>query len=66
MRRSDELEDIGWRPVSEAINDLDLRGVTRMALGEATALWRDEPPHDPSRRVKRLTNRENLSLVTYE
>ena len=66
LRRSDELEDIGWRPVSEAINDLDLRGVTRMALGEATALWRDEPPHDPSRRVKRLTNREKLSLVTYE
>ena len=66
LRRSGELENIGWRPVSEAIDDLDLRGVTRMALGEATALWRDDPPRDPSRRVKRLTNRKNLSLVTYE
>lgn len=66
LRRSGELEDIGWRPVSEALNNLKLRGVTAMALGEATNVWRDRPPPDPARRVKRLTNRRNLQLIAFE
>jgi 8-oxo-dGTP pyrophosphatase MutT (NUDIX family) len=66
LRRTGELEDIGWWPVSQALRDLDLRGVTRMALHEATTLWRDNPPRDPLRRVKRLTNRKNLTLITFE
>ena len=66
LRRTGELEDIGWRPVSEAINDLDLRLVTRLALLKATALWRKNPSPDPSRRVKRLWNRKYLRLIALE
>lgn len=66
LRRFGELEDIGWRPASEALGDLDLRGVTKMALREATALWRENPPPDPSRRVKRLTSRRDQRRIALE
>lgn len=66
LHHTSELEDIGWRRVSEAISDLDLMNVTRFALVEALKLWRDGAPPDPNRRVARLSTRMRTKLLTLE
>lgn len=66
LLRSGELEDIGWQPAHEAIENQDLRLVTRMALGEAMTLWRDNPAPDPARRVKRLMTRRTQRMIGFE
>ncbi len=66
LHHTSELEDIGWRSVSEAINDLDLMNVTHFALTEAINLWREGLPQNPERKVARLTTRLNTRLITLE
>ncbi|NKB58895.1 MAG: NUDIX hydrolase [Alphaproteobacteria bacterium] len=66
LKHSSELEDIGWRRVSEAISDLDLMNVTRFALTEAMTLWSEGLPTNPERPVARLTTRLQTKLITLE
>lgn len=66
LHHSSELEDIGWRAVSEAIDKLELMNVTQFALSEALRLWRENPSPDPSRRVARLSTRNGVRLMALE
>ncbi len=66
LRHTSELEDIGWRPVSEAMSELDLMNVTSFALQEAMTLWRENTAPDPTRRVARLSTRVNARLIALE
>lgn len=66
LRHTSELEDIGWRRVSEALSEYDLMNVTRFALEEAMKLWRDGNEPDPDRLVARLTTRADLKLMALE
>ena len=53
---SSELEDIGWRSVSETLNELKIMSVTAFALEEAVTFWRESPTPDPNRLVPRFTH----------
>ena len=66
LRHTSELEDIGWRRVSEALEAFDLMKVTRFALLEAMTLWREDVPLNPRRQVPRLSTRVNAKLITME
>jgi 8-oxo-dGTP pyrophosphatase MutT (NUDIX family) len=66
LQHTTELEDIGWRPAAQALREYELMTVTRLALNEAVDLWRDNPPPDPERPVKRLFNRQSIRLITTE
>lgn len=66
LRHTSELEDIGWRRVSEALEVFDLMKVTRFALLEAISLWREDIRPDPERLVPRLSTRVNKNLITLE
>lgn len=66
LRHNSELEDIGWRPVSEALSELDLMNVTSFALEEAMKLWRKDAAPNSKRLVARLTTRVNTKLITFE
>jgi 8-oxo-dGTP pyrophosphatase MutT (NUDIX family) len=66
LHHTSELEDIGWRRVSEAINDLDLMNVTDFALTEAMKLWRENLAPDSERKVARLTTRKDAKIIAFE
>jgi 8-oxo-dGTP pyrophosphatase MutT (NUDIX family) len=66
LMHTSELENIGWRRVSDAISELDLMNVTEFALLEAMKLWRDGLPHDPNRQVPLLTTRLKTKLIALE
>lgn len=66
LHHTSELEDIGWRRVSEALSDLDLMNVTRFALTEAMKVWSDSLHPDPDRPVVRLSIRVRTRLMTLE
>jgi 8-oxo-dGTP pyrophosphatase MutT (NUDIX family) len=63
---SSELEDIGWRTVSETLNDLTIMSVTAFALNEAVAYWRESPTPDPNRLIPRFTHLEGPRRVLME
>lgn len=66
LHHSSELEDIGWRRVSEALDDLNLMHVTLFALTEAMKVWDNGLRPDPERPVIRLTTRVRARLMTRE
>ncbi len=66
LRQTSELEDIGWRRVSIALDSLDLMNVTNFALKEAMKLWERNVAPDADRRVARLSTRLNEKLITME
>jgi len=66
LRQTSELEDIGWRCVSVALNSLDLMNVTNFALQESMKLWKRNVAPDADRRVARLSTRLNAKLITME
>ncbi len=66
LHHSSELEDIGWRRVSEAINAFDLMNVTEFALKEAMKLWCENRSPDAARQVALLTTRKTTKLLKLE
>jgi len=66
LHHTSELEDIGWRRVSEAIDELDLMNVTRFALSEAMKLWRENGILDPNRPVARFFTRVDTKLMSFD
>ncbi|MFT6583619.1 MAG: 8-oxo-dGTP pyrophosphatase MutT (NUDIX family) [Alphaproteobacteria bacterium] len=56
---SSELEDIGWRRVSETLNELKIMKVTDFALRVAVDYWREQPAASPDRAVPRFTHLTN-------
>ena len=66
LRQTSELEDIGWRRVSIALDSIDLMNVTNYALQEAMKLWERNVAPDADRRVARLSTRLNAKLITME
>ncbi|MBL4720129.1 MAG: NUDIX domain-containing protein, partial [Alphaproteobacteria bacterium] len=56
LHLNSELEDIGWRTVSETLNDLKIMKVTDFALRAAVDYWRESPAPDPERPVPRFTH----------
>jgi 8-oxo-dGTP pyrophosphatase MutT (NUDIX family) len=66
LEHTTELEDIGWRSAAEALKEYELMTVTRLALNEAVDLWRENPPPDPDRPVKRMFNRKSIRLISTE
>ena len=66
LRHTSELEDIGWRRVSEALDTYDLMNVTSFALEEAMKLWSESAPLDPERRVPLLSTQVDTKLITME
>lgn len=66
LHSSSELVDIGWKPVKEAIHELDLMGVTKFALRHALAYWRESPDPDPNRKVPRLIRHQEPQTFRLE
>ena len=66
LRHTSELEDIGWRRVPEAIDELDLMNVTHFALREAMKLWRENGILDPDRPVARFFTRVDTKLMSFD
>lgn len=66
LHHTSELEDIGWRPVSEAMTALDLMNVTSFALKEAMKLWQTEGGLDPERRVPVFLTRGSAKFIRLE
>lgn len=66
LHHTSELEDIGWRPVSEALETLDLMNVTSFALKEAMKLWRAKGGMDPERRVPVFLTRGTAKFIRLE
>lgn len=63
---SSELEDIGWRSVSETLNELKIMSVTAFALQEAITYWRESPTPDPNRLVPRFTHQAEPRRILLE
>ena len=63
---SSELEDIGWRSVSETLNELKIMRVTAFALQEAMTYWRESPTPDPNRLVPRFTHQAEPRRILLE
>jgi len=63
---SSELEDIGWRSVSETLNELKIMKVTDFALRIAIDYWRERPGASPDRLVPRFTHLTNDREIIME
>ena len=63
---SSELEDIGWRTVTETFNDLTIMSVTAFALKEAMTFLQELPTPDPNRLIPRFTHLEGPRRVLME
>ena len=66
LHHTSELEDIGWRRVSEALDTYDLMNVTSFALEEAMKHWREGGPLNSARKVPLLSTRVDTKLITME
>lgn len=63
---TNELEDIGWHPLKNALDGLKIMGVTRFVLEEAWRNWRERPRSRERSGTPTLRRRKGVRVIRCE
>lgn len=66
LHETAELEDIGWYPLNDVLDDFKIMGVTQFVLEEAWRTWRSKPRQDADRTTPVLTRRKGVRVIKRE